>query len=364
MTEAINLLKELEQKGFKAYIVGGFVRDYLLNKESSDIDICTSATPKELKEIFDVNLKNMQYGSVTIIRNKVRLEITTMRKDIGYIGNRIPKKVKYIDSLFDDLKRRDFIVNTLCMNSSGEVIDLLDAKCDIENKLIKMVGNPRYRLKEDALRILRALRFATILNFNLDNSLKKYIKKYGYLLKKLSYFRKKEELDKIFLSQNKEKGINLIKELKLERYLEIDLSNITLTPSLIGIWIQCDKKEIYNYSNNEKELIKNAKELLNKDIFENYNLYKYGLYVTSIVGEIKKIEKKEIVLKYNELPIKSKKDICISPNEICNLLNKKPDNFLKIIMSDLEIHILNGSLSNNIDDIKGYIVKKYSIINF
>ncbi len=91
--ESLELLKTLEQKGFKAYIVGGFVRDRILNIQSTDIDICTDATPKQIKEIFDVDLKNIQYGSVTVIKNKIRFEITTMRKEIGYIKHRTPKKI-------------------------------------------------------------------------------------------------------------------------------------------------------------------------------------------------------------------------------------------------------------------------------
>lgn len=353
--EALNLLKELEQKGFKAYIVGGFVRDYLLNKESADIDICTSATPKDLKEMFDVNLKNIQYGSVTVIKNKIRFEITTMRKDIGYVDNRCPKKIKYIDSLYDDLKRRDFTINTICMDSEGEIIDLLGSSKDISEKIIKMVGNPRVRLKEDSLRILRAIRFATTLNFKLDDDLKKYIKKYGYLLNKLSYFRRKEELDKIFLSENRMYGISLIKELELEKYLEIDLENIKIT-SLIGIWVQCDTLYKYQYSNNEKELIKSIRELLNRDITD-YDLYKYGLYICSIAGEIKGIDKKEMVIRYDKLPIKVRKEIDINPKDICLILNKDAGPYLKDVIKDIEIEILNGNLENNFEKIREYLKK-------
>ena len=205
---ALEILKKIEKYGYQAYVVGGYVRDLYLNRHSIDVDICTSATPKDLKEIFgDIMLPNIQYGSVTVVYRKIRFEITTFRKDIKYENNRIPVKIKYIDSLLEDLKRRDFTINTLCMNKAGEIIDLLGAKIDLDNKIIKMVGSARKKLKEDSLRILRAVRFATILDFNLDEDLKKYIKKYGYLLKKLSYYRKKEELEKIFVSHNAKRGV-------------------------------------------------------------------------------------------------------------------------------------------------------------
>jgi len=237
---SIKLLKLIEDKGFKAYIVGGFVRDKYMNKKSSDVDICTNATPKDLKLIFkDVKLAKEQYGSVTVIYNKIRFEITTFRQEKKYLDNRHPTKIKYIDNLLDDLKRRDFTINSICIDSNENIIDLLNGIEDIKDKKIKMIGNPKIKLKEDSLRILRAIRFATILNFELDSNLKKYIKKYSHSLKKLSYNRKKDELDKIFTSQNVEYGIKLIIELGLDKSLELNnLSKIKITTSHLGMWAQ------------------------------------------------------------------------------------------------------------------------------
>lgn len=356
---AIKMLNKIIQNGYQAYIVGGYPRDLLLNRDSIDIDICTDATPQNLKEIFkDSMLPKVQYGSITVIYNKIRFEITTFRKDIKYENNRLPVKIKYIDSLKEDLKRRDFTINTLCMDSEGNIIDLLNGKKEIESKIIKMVGNPKYKLKEDALRILRAIRFATILDFELDKDLKKYIKKYGYLLKNLSYYRKKEELEKIFLSKNARKGIDLIKELNLDTYLELkDLEKIKITSSVIGIWAQLGVEDIYNFNNNEKDYIKKIKELLNENILDNSNLYKYDLYITSIVAEINGIDKKIVNQKYNDLPIKSRKDIEIDGKEICEILNIKPSSLLKEVIMDLEDKILNKKLDNKKEVLIEYIKK-------
>ena len=207
--KALEVLKIFEDNGYIAYIVGGFVRDYILDRKTLDIDICTNATPKEIIEIFDcVKISDFSYGSVNIVYKKVKFDVTTFRKDIKYEDNRKPIKIKYISNLQTDLLRRDFTINTLCMNSKGEIIDLLNGRVDIENKVIKTVSNPRVKIKEDSLRILRAIRFATILDFDIESKTKKYIIKYGYLLEKLSGSRKKEELTKIFSSVNKEKGRN------------------------------------------------------------------------------------------------------------------------------------------------------------
>ncbi len=361
---ALDILKQIENNGFKAYIIGGYPRDKYLNIPSVDIDITTNATPKELKEIFnDINLPNEQYGSVVIVRNKMKFEITTFRKEIKYKDKRYPVKIKYIDNLLEDLKRRDFTINTLCIDSKGNTIDLLNAKEDINHKIIRSVGNPKTKIKEDALRILRALRFATTLNFEIDKDLKKYMKKYASNLKKLSYNRKQEELNKIFSSPNSEVGLKLISELKLAKYLELNnFNNVKPTTAVIGLWAQLNVLDIYNFSNNEKQTIKSINELLNKDVLNNENLYKYGLYVSTIVGEIKNIDRKTITQKYNELYIKNRGEIALKANDICNLLNKAPGPFLKEIIRDLEMNIVNKELENDISTLKQYVLKKYKDI--
>lgn len=352
----LKILKTITDKGYEAYVVGGYPRDLYLDLNTADIDICTSATPKELKEIFkSIILPNNEYGSVTVIYRKIRFEITTYRIDIKYKNNRQPSKTKYTDDLLVDLKRRDFTINTLCMNYKGEILDLLGGKEDIENKIVRMVGNPKTRLKEDVLRILRAIRFATSLDFELEENLKKYIKKYGYLLKKLSYFRKKEELERIFSSPNASRGIKLIKELGLDKHLELtNIDKIVITSSLLGIWAQLGVLNIYSFSNYEKETIEKINKL--KDLnLDNKNLFEYGLYICTIIAEYRKIDKVLINNMYNELPIKSIKEIDISAQEICEILNREPGPFIKVVYNDLKDNILDFNLENNKDKIKKYI---------
>lgn len=357
---ALKILKIINDNGFEAYIVGGYSRDLILNRKCTDVDICTNATPKELKNIFkDSMLPKVQYGSVTVLYNKIRFEITTYRKDIKYENNRVPVKIKYINNLLEDLKRRDFTINTICIDASGSIIDLLNGKTELQSKTIKMVGNPKYKLKEDALRILRAVRFAITLDFKLDDKLKKYIVKYGYLLKSLSYYRKKEEMEKIFLSENALKGLQLIKELHLDKFLELsNIDNVKITSSTIGVWAQLDVENIYEFNNNEKTFIKQINELRSKELLDNLNLYHYGLYISTIVGEINGIDRIVINEKYNSLPIKNKKDIRVTASMICDVLNKKPGPFLSKIFNDLEYQILTNNLENNEDVLLEYIKSK------
>ena len=358
---SIKLLQMIENAGYRAYIVGGYARDLYLDRKSADVDICTNATPKDLKEIFkDSMLPKEQYGSVAVIYNDIHFEITTFRKDIKYENNRLPVKIKYINDLKEDLKRRDFTINTLCIDSNGNMIDLLNAKEAIDAKIIKTVGNAKNKISEDALRILRAIRFATILNFKLDDELKKSIRRYGNLLKKLSYYRKKDELDKIFSSTNVKCGIDLILELGLEEHLEIPkLKDIVITSSSIGIWAQLDVLDKYSFTNNEKDLIVKVNEIRKLKSFDNFVLYKNGLYVVTIAAEMNNVDKKSLTERYMNLPIKNINEIAISGNEICDILNIKPSKLIKDILLDLERRIILGKLINDTKNITQYIKIKY-----
>lgn len=358
---ALKLIEEITENGYQAYIVGGFVRDYILGIDSNDIDITTNATPKDIKEIFaDSCLPSEDYGSVTVMKKGIRFEITTFRKEIGYIDNRRPASIKYIDNLYDDLLRRDFTINTLCMDVNGEIVDLLNGREDIDNKIIKTVGNPKERFEEDVLRILRAIRFATILNFKLDREVIYAIKECSYLLSGLSVNRKKEELDKIFSSPNADMGIELLIGLGLDKHLGLDkLYKVKCTSSLIGVWTVLDVLDKYPFSSNERELILSVKEALEHNNLDPYTLYKYGLYANSVAGEIKGLDIKDITESYNNLVIQSKKDIDISSEEIMTVLNKEPGSYLKDIYLDIEKEILYRRLSNEKDRICEYILNKY-----
>ena len=226
--------------------------------------------------------------------------------------------------------------------------------------LIRTVGDANKKISEDSLRILRAIRFATTLDFDLDPALKVAIVNNKDLLKTLSYYRKKEELDKIFASSNSKYGINLIKELGLSDVLELNnTSKVVSTTYPIGIWAQLNCLDKYDFNKTEKDTIVKINELLDKEIFDNNNLYKYGLYISTIVGEIKGIDTKLITEAYNSLYIHNKTEIKIDPKEICEILNKEPGKYLKDILSDIENKIVNKELINDNDALRVYIKNSY-----
>lgn len=360
---SLNVLKKLEAKGFKAYVVGGFVRDYLLKRKSVDVDISTNATPKEIKEIFpDSFLPNEAYGSITIIQNKIRFEITTFRREFQYYNNRKPLDIEYTNDLYEDLNRRDFTINTLCMNSSGEILDFLNIKDDLEQKKIKTVGNSIDKFTEDALRILRAVRFATVLEFELDEEVKHAINKTKKYLQNISFNRKKQELDRIFMSKNCKYGIELLIELGLDIELEIyNLKDIKISNDLLGIWSSLEVSSKYPFTKAEKDLIDKIKRVESFDNFDKKVLYTYGPYVNSIAAINKGKDNTKVINIYNDLPIKVRSDILITSKEIMELFNKESGKYINEVYKDLEDKILYGVIPNDSSSIREYIINSYLI---
>ena len=352
------VMKKIIENGYQVYLVGGFVRDYYLGKTNLDYDLATDAKPADLMRLWpNIELKN--YGSMVLKYKGLHFEITTFRVEKEYHNNRFPT-YKYTNSIDKDIQRRDFTMNAMYMDINENIIDKLNGKNDIDNKILKMVGNPDKRIEEDALRILRAIRFATIYNFKIESSLEEAIKKYGFLLTNLSYTHKKEELDKIFASFNILYGVELIKKYKLDKYLNIKgFDNIKPVNNILGIWAQLDVDKNYPFKKSENILINKIKYYLKKDVLNPHVLYKSGLYIATVVGEIKGINIKKINILYQNLAIKQRKDIDIEPEEIINILNISPNRIISNIYDDLAYQIINNDLENNKKKIIKYIIKKY-----
>lgn len=348
-----DILKQLEEKGYQAYVVGGYVRDFLLNKNTNDIDICTDCTGKELLAIFSGKIND--YGSLNVKINELNIDITTFREEKDYEGRK-PKQIIYTSDLKKDLLRRDFTINTICMDSKGKIIDLLNGISDLEKKVIRMVGDTELKIKEDPLRILRAIRFATILDFSIEDELDKLINKYGYLVEKLSYYRKKEEVSKILLSSNYKKGLQLLKKYKLDTYLHLSYTNVVYTTDLCGMWSQIEFAPHYPFTKNEKKNIVIIRKMIDGGVINHSILYTYGLYLSLVVGKILGIESKKIHEMYQSLPILKRSDLKITYLEIANILNKKPSKEVKKIEQILIEEVLKKKVMNTFEDLKKYLI--------
>lgn len=218
-----NILQKLEDGGFSAYVAGGAVRDMLMGKTPHDFDIATSAKPKEVKSFFKRTIDTgIKHGTVTVVENKTGYEVTTFRCDGEYRDGRHPQNVKYIDDVREDCRRRDFTINAMMYSEKSGVIDYFGGREDIERRCIKCVGTPEKRFKEDALRMLRAVRFSAQLGFKIEENTWKAIKKCSVLIKKVSNERILEELNKILLSKNPD-YIRKLHECGLLRYIVPEL---------------------------------------------------------------------------------------------------------------------------------------------
>lgn len=202
--EVLFILNKLNEEGFDAYIVGGCVRDKLLGLHPHDYDITTSAKPNEIKRVFKdfkTILIGEEFGTVGVLINETLYEVTTFRIDGKYLNFRKPENVTFSKSLREDLKRRDFTINAMAMDSSGELYDPFGGKKDLDDKVLRAVGNPHERIKEDAIRILRAIRFAGRFDFYIEDELFDAISFERKLLKRISPERIFDEFSKMITSE-------------------------------------------------------------------------------------------------------------------------------------------------------------------
>lgn len=205
-----SVLDELEKNGFESYLVGGCVRDLLMEKSPKDWDIATAASPEQIQKIFPQSFCNNDFGTVTI----EDIEITPFRKEEEYLDKRHPDKIEWAKSIEEDLSRRDFTINAIARRKN-RVIDPFGGLEDIEKGIIRAVRNPEDRFSEDALRMMRAVRFAVVLGFKIDFKTKKAIQKHSSNLKVISKERIRDEFLKIIMSERAAEGIDLLRELGL-----------------------------------------------------------------------------------------------------------------------------------------------------
>ena len=193
----IKLAELFNSNGYRLYMIGGTTRDYLLGKEVFDYDFVSDATPEEMKSFLkDANYTFAKFGSVKVKVDGVHVDITTLRQEGEYLDYRHPSKITYVKEIEKDYVRRDFTINAIYMDEKFNVIDPSNGVEDLNNKLIRFIGDPEKRIKEDPLRILRAERFAQKLNFVIEEKSLAAIEKYRYLLDKINPEKIKEELRK------------------------------------------------------------------------------------------------------------------------------------------------------------------------
>ena len=249
--DVVYIIKKLTDAGYEAYVAGGAVRDMMMKTEPHDYDIATSAHPEIVMSLFERTIDTgIKHGTVTVIINKTGYEVTTFRLDGNYNDGRHPESVEFVNSVYVDCSRRDFTINSMMYGYDGETIDFFGGVADIERKLIRCVGEPEKRFMEDALRMLRAVRFCATLSFELSPDVEKAIKKCSMLIRRVSNERIFEELNKILLSPNPD-YIRMLHKLGLLQYI-IPQLDICFGEA------QRNKYHVYDVGEHIMQAVKNA----------------------------------------------------------------------------------------------------------
>ena len=277
------IMNKLVENGYEAYVVGGYVRDYLLGIESEDIDICTNAPISAIIKMFN--------GEGTAFPQYYAYHI-----ELAY---RINKHIELEPDkdLATDLLRRDFTINTFAIDSEGHLIDIYGSKKDLDSRIIRVMGDTEKKFKEDKTRILRAIRFACTLDFDLEPRIIDFLaNKHVYLLNEISPEFKKRELDKIFDSNNAYKFFYLVKRYNMWKYFNIhSVPEVTQTYSRFGIWAQIDTDLIF--TREEKRIIEGIKKIVSKGEIAFMDFALYSPEVIYNAASILGIEGKVVVIK-------------------------------------------------------------------
>ena len=222
------IMKQLEDNGYECYVVGGAIRDAVLGYKPKDWDLATNATPNDVVKLFPKTLPTGEkFGTITVVTDGDMFEVTTYRLEADYDGRR-PNVVSFSDNLLDDLKRRDFTINSMALNRHGYLIDPFGGLEDLNNKVLRCVGDAKERINEDKLRALRAVRFSNKYNFNIDRELNDALSKVD--ISGLSVERVREEFNKILFSDTPVRGVMQLHKYKLFKKIFSELAEVEINP--------------------------------------------------------------------------------------------------------------------------------------
>lgn len=372
----IEIITTLKEKMYEAYIVGGAVRDYLLNKNFNDIDICTNATPDAVKDIFKKYKMETHYeylGSIVLKIDGYRYEITTFRNE-EYSKQKI-RNVHYSKKLYDDIMRRDYTINALAMSPNLTIIDIVKGQSDLDKRIIKIIGKGKKRFKEDPSRILRGIHLVARYNFTIDSKTKRAMKKSRHLLADMSEQKCIALMKKILSEEYSQEALkiinanNLFKNMPIyEKWVSLLIKNKKLTLLEQMTLLYRINGNIPEHSGHTHEELTEIKKLYNlsQHLFINQvepiMVLKYGLNHLVSADRItkaynKKYKKQEKVIKkiYKHLPIHSARELNISPDEIKELLNGD-ESKISTIYSQLLVLVVNKTIRNDFVSLSNAIV--------
>lgn len=372
------VIEAIQEHSFEAYFVGGSVRDALLNQQIHDVDIATSAYPEEIKQIFKRTIDvGIEHGTVLVLVEDEQYEITSFRTESAYQDFRRPDKVVFVRSLEEDLKRRDFTINSLAMKIDGSIVDLFDGIADIEQKLIRAVGNPKERFHEDALRMMRGLRFASQLGFSIEQKTFQAIKEHHLLLEKISVERIAIEFTKLLLGKNRQAALLAFIETEcyfccpqLKHYRE-ELKNFSRLPkkkinkcaqawALLVYQLGIVDEEIriflkkWKHSNHLigeiHQIILGLRKRLQGQ-WQVVDIFYFGLEICLAVEELlfyfdQESNCQNVLEQYQSLPIHDRKELAVTGNDLLGAFSRQPGKWLGHLINTLEVCVVERKVKN------------------
>lgn len=382
------VVSKLLSAGYEAVFVGGAVRDLLLGKEASDIDIATSATPEEVKEVFPNTVDvGIQHGTVLVLYEGEPIEVTTYRTEGTYSDHRRPDEVTFVRSLEEDLKRRDFTMNAMALSLDGRLIDPFGGKQDIDNRLIRAVGAAEERFKEDALRMFRAIRFSSVLGFAIEDSTCGAI---GLLAKEIEHIaaeRLKAEWDKLFLGKEPTKAFEYIRETGIGAHLPAYPETFRAASCMQGpfqaslegwatLMMAGDLEPLqlasaYKMSNAEKTFLRSIHAVLQTreaQFYSNIDYYRWGEQVLLAAEAIYQclhpdnpfLGPDEIREKIAALPIRSKQELAVTGTDLLAWSKSKGGRWVGEWLDTIERAVILGDCRNDSEEIKGWFLYEFT----
>ena len=387
--QAVPILEKIEQAGFEAFFVGGSVRDQVIGRAINDVDIATSATPQEIKAIFprtaDVGI---EHGTVLVMEKYGTYEITTYRTEGNYSDFRRPDSVQFVRSLTEDLMRRDFTMNSMAMNKNGEIIDPFNGKMAIKKKQIVTVGNPHERFHEDALRMMRAIRFVSQLGFELENETFDSLQDNGELLLHISVERILVEMEKLIEGPYRIKALQLLLESGLYQFLPSlindrgTLQKLIALPirelSIIEIWsllsVLGKNDNLSSLLNVWKLPSKKTKSIQRTVLFamkepffaeEVFNLFQIGLEEGIQAAKVRaalngiSISNAELFIRnhYQDLAIKNQSELAVTGSDLLEWRKEKPGPWLREYLENIISAVLKREVENEKGKIKEWLTQ-------
>lgn len=358
------VLQTLNEAGYEAYFVGGMVRDQLINRPIYDIDITTSAKPEVVMSLFEKTIATgVAHGTVTVIINKIPIEVTTFRVETGYADYRHPNEVIFTASLEDDLKRRDFTINAIARDINDCLYDPMQGLNDLNNQLLKCVGVPTERFTEDPLRMLRGIRFVSKLGFSLDHETLEGIKKVSPLITHISKERIKKELEGLIQGSSRQEAMHYLYDTQLLEALP-DLAplceyrsynfDLLTHPILLFVLASLNLEEVSMYllawpfSKEEKKCIQVLRSCVHSPVPMPYFTYRYGeawaqLYHQLICFLNQEMRPYEVI----ELPLQTRKQLAIDVATITKIINRPKGPWIQQLLEEIEYQIVMKQLVNN-----------------